>query len=225
MITSETKTPDQWAATGDLALVDEVVRGNREMFEVLVRRHNQRLYRVGLACLKQPDRVQDAMQNTYLKAFMHLGQFERAASFSTWLTRIMINECRMLLRTQSTRREDAWDMATHESIPDPAVPPAGQNLTANEMKSALEAAIAGLPKKHRLVYLLREVQQLNTGETAAALGISKESVRVTLHRAREQLKHRLLQNAAAVELFPFRAPLCNRLTARVMAAILAVAPA
>src|SRR6185312_13834106 len=91
----------------DLQAIDEVNRGNREMFEVLVRRHNRQLFRVGFSYLRQHEQTEDAMQNTYLKAFVHLGNFQRNASFRTWLTRIMINECLMLLRRRRSLREEA----------------------------------------------------------------------------------------------------------------------
>lgn len=214
--------PTQMAAVADLAVVDEVLRGNREMFEVLVRRHNQQLFRIGMACLKQRELVEDAMQNAYLKAFVNLKNFRRDAAFATWLTRIMINECRMVLRQQRNSREDA-SADDHSQIPDAAAAPAGHNLTLNEMKTILEKTIAQLPVNYRQVYVLREVQQLTTAETADCLGISTESVKVLLHRAREQLKTKLLKSAAGPELFQFRAPRCNGLTARVMSAVLAVA--
>ena len=82
----------------DLQVIDEVNRGNREMFEVLVRRYNRQLFRIGLSYLRHHQQTEDAMQNAYLNAFLHLGNFQRQASFSTWITRIMINECLMLLR-------------------------------------------------------------------------------------------------------------------------------
>lgn len=214
-----------FADVSDHVAVEEVLRGNREMFEVLVRRHNQRLYRIGLACLQDPHRAEDAMQNTYLKAFLHLSRFRREASFATWLTRIMINECRMLRRSRAIRREAPWDDPRGDRVPDAAAAPAGQALTLNEMKTALEEAISTLPAKYRRVYMLREVQQLNTSETAACLGLSAGSVKVTLHRARELLKTRLLKAAAASELFPYRALRCDPMTARVMASVLAISPA
>jgi RNA polymerase sigma factor (sigma-70 family) len=209
-------------AVPDLVAVDEVVRGNREMFEVLVRRHNQQLFRVGMACLRRRDLVEDAMQNAYLKAFINLSRFRRDSAFATWLTRIMINECRMILRKQRSSREDGSDQ-DYSNVPDSDTAPAGHNLSLNEMKILLEQAIGQLPANYRKVYMLREVQQLTTRETAACLELSTESVKVTLHRAREQLKTRLLRSAAGPELFQFHAPLCNPLTARVMAAVLAVA--
>lgn len=209
----------------DFAAIDEVVRGNREMFEVLVRRHNQRLFRVGMACLKRRELVEDAMQNAYLKAFLHLPRFRRTASFGTWLTRIMVNECRMLLRKQRSAREDEWMDHDHAATPDEAVEPAGHTLSLNEMKNLLEKTIGELPRNYRSVYMLREIEQLSTAETAESLGISPDNVKVILHRAREQLKTRLLESAAGPELFRFDAPQCDPFTARVMALVRAIATA
>ena len=209
-------------ALSDLGAVDEVIRGNREMFEVLVRRYNPQLYRVGMAYLRRHEQVEDAMQNAYLKAFLNLSRFDRRASFSTWLTRILINECLMLLRKRKASREEALEAADESALPDTTLPPAEKKLTLKEMKTLLESAIGELPRKYRTVYMLREAQQMTTAEAASCLGVSKESVKVDLHRAREMLKARLLRTAAGVELFPYAAPYCNRLSARVMSAILAV---
>src|SRR6476620_6351802 len=96
----------------DLDAVDAVVGGNREMFEVIVRRYNTQLYRVGMAYLRHHAQTEDAMQNAYLKAFLHLPRFRGTAAFGTWLTRIMINECLMMLRSKKglvMENIDNWD--------------------------------------------------------------------------------------------------------------------
>lgn len=211
---------DHYPEVSDRQAIDEVTRGNREMFEVLVRRHNQQLFRIGIAYLGHHEQAEDAMQNAYLKAFLNLGRFQREASFSTWLTRIMINECLMTLRRR--RRAAEEPLATAPEIADSAAPGAAR-LNLKEMKTLLETTIAELPRKLRAVYVLREVQQLTTAEAAACLGLSAENVKVTLHRARQQLKAKLLQSAAGVELFPYPARFCDPLTARVMRVVLAVA--
>lgn len=213
-----TDTTDLHPGISDLQAIDEVNRGNREMFEVLVRRYNGRLFRVGLSYLRRHDLAEDAMQNTYLKAFVHLGKFQRQSSFGTWITRIMINECLMLLRRQRGGREEILpdDTAADEA----AAPQGAAQLNLKEMKILLEKAINALPRHLRTVYVLREVQQLTTAETAACLGVSAGSIKVSMHRARERLKAALLSTAAGLELFPYRAEFCDPLTARVMAAIL-----
>ncbi len=212
-----------WTEISDDQAISEVLRGNREMFEVLVRRHNQLLYRIGVGFLRRHEAVEDAMQNSYLKAFLNLGRFHRDAAFSTWLSRIMINECLMQLRRERATREESWEARPIPEPVDDKIRAGLAELTLSEMKTLLENSINGLPRRYRSVYLLRDVQQLTTAETAAALGITPQNVKVLLHRAREKLKARLLENAAGAEIFPYHAPHCNRMTARVMAAVLAVA--
>src|SRR3954463_15801715 len=93
----------------DADVVRGVVAGNREMFEVIVRRYNAQLYRVGMAYLRDHTQTEDAMQNAYLKAFMNLRRFRGNSAFSTWLTRIMINECLMILRSRKAQRLEPFD--------------------------------------------------------------------------------------------------------------------
>ena len=205
----------------DATAVKEVVGGKREMFEVIVRRYNSQLYRVGMAYLRDHGQTEDAMQNAYLKAFLNLNRFQGTAAFSTWLTRIMINECLMMLRSQKRFMAEPIDedsaRVDHESF-DPAPI---DSLHAQEMKALLEQAIQELPRSHRAVYLLREVQHLTTAETAKCLGLSRENVKVRLHRAREGLKAQLLKSSAGVEVFNYPAAYCDPMTAVVMSAVLA----
>lgn len=204
----------------DLEAVHEVMQGNREIFEIIVRRYNPQLYRVGMAYLRNHAQTEDAMQNAYLKAFLHLDRFRGTAAFATWLTRIMINECLMILRSKKRfimeTIDDGDAHVDHESF----VVPATDSLLNQDIKAVLEEVIQALPRTHRAVYLLREVQHLSTAETAACLGLSRENVKVSLHRAREGLKAQLLKNAAGIELFDYPACYCDPMTAKVMQAIL-----
>jgi RNA polymerase sigma factor (sigma-70 family) len=200
----------------DLDAVSGVLRGNREMFEIIVRRYNTRLYRVGMAYLHDHAQTEDAMQNAYLKAFLHLRRFQGNAAFATWLTRIMINECLMILRARKNFVMETIDHAAAELAPDSFVASAPDTLDRQDLKRVLEAAIQTLPRAHRAVYLLREVQQLSTAETARCLGISPENVKVTLHRAREGLKAALMKSADGLELFDYPAAYCDPMTATVM---------
>ena len=204
----------------DSEAVNAVLQGNREMFEVIVRRHNVQLYRTGLAYLRNHAQTEDAMQNAYLKAFLNLHRFRGTASFATWLTRIMINECLMTLRSRKRFMMEPLDegdaRVDHESFVAPIAEPA---MNREEIKAVLEQAIQTLPRAHRAVYLLREVQHLSTAETAECLGISAVNVKVILHRAREGLKARLMKTAAGIELFDYTARYCDPLTAKVMQAV------
>jgi RNA polymerase sigma-70 factor (ECF subfamily) len=216
----------------DLDVVAAVANGHREMFEVIVRRYNQLLYRTGMAYLRDHAHVEDAMQNTYLKAFLHLRGFSGSASFSTWITRIMINECLMILRARRSRPEASLEQlpadefiaatAIREESGAPSAETAATDYADRaDVKELLERAIATLPRKYRAVYVLREIQHLSTAEVASTLGVSTASVKVDLHRARERLKTELLKSAAGAELFAYPAQYCDPMTARVMTAIMA----
>ena len=204
----------------DRAAVKAILGGRKELFEILVRRYNPLLYRVGISYLRNHARAEDAMQNAYLRAFLNLRRFRGTAAFSTWLTRIMINECLMLLRREKHFVDETLADVVPIELPDQAAK-APDTLHAEEMKTALEHAIQSLPRNQRAVYLLREVQNLSVADTATHLGLSSANVKVLLHRAREQLKTRLLQNATGVELFAYSARYCDPLTAKVMHAIMA----
>lgn len=203
----------------DAEAVRGIIAGNREMFEIIVRRYNTQLYRVGMAYLRDHAQTEDAMQEAYLKAFLKLDRFQGNAAFSTWLTRIMINECLMILRRKKRfTTETIEDMEMHPDYPNSATT-SPDTLAQQETKAVLERAIQALPRSHRAVYLMREVQQLSTAETARCLGMSLANVKVSLHRAREGLKAQLLKSAAGIELFSYEATYCDPMTTRVMIAI------
>ncbi|MEO6874950.1 MAG: sigma-70 family RNA polymerase sigma factor [Opitutaceae bacterium] len=206
----------------DTEAVNEVVGGRREVFALIVRRYNPQLYRVGMAYLRDHAQTEDAMQNAYLKAFLNLSRFRGTAAFATWLTRIMINECLMILRRQ--RRVAAQTLTHRQENIEAFAEPATDPLHAQEMKALLEKALQALPRTHRAVYLLREVQQLSTAETAACLKLSRANVRISLHRARQGLKIELLKNAPTMELFDYPATYCNPMVERVMLAIQQLPP-
>jgi len=208
----------------DSDAVSAVIEGNREMFEVIVRRYNTQLYRVGMAYLRNHEQTEDAMQNAYLKTFLHLDRFRGQSTFATWLTRIMINECLMILRTRKRYTMENIDEAGAEAKTESFVVPFSNPLHDQEIKALLEKAIQALPRIHRAVYLLREVQQLSTAETAECLGLSAANVKVSLHRAREGLKNELMRTAEGVELFDYPACFCDPMTARVMQAVLNASP-
>ena len=211
-------------APTDLDAVAGVLRGNHEMFEIIVRRYNTQLYRVGMAYLRDHAQTEDAMQNAYLKTFLNLARFRGNSAFATWLTRIMINECLMLLRAQKRIVMENIDDDEGRMASESCATSASDPLHHQDLKAALEDAIQKLPRSHRAVYLLREVQQLSTAETAASLELSPENIKVTLHRAREGLKAELLKSAAGVELFAYPAIYCDPMTAKIMAKIGSAAP-
>jgi RNA polymerase sigma factor (sigma-70 family) len=206
-------------AVTDSDAIAAVLLGDREMFEVIVRRYNAQLYRAGMAYLRDHAQTEDAMQNAYLKAFLNLSRFRGSASFATWLTRIMINECLMMLRTRKRFVMEALDEKGEHVDQESFVTASEPLLNRADVKAVLEQSMDALSPTQRAVYLLREVQHLSIAETAQSLGISRENVKVSLHRAREGLKTQLMKSAAGIELFDYPATYCDPMTAKVMQSV------
>jgi RNA polymerase sigma-70 factor, ECF subfamily len=205
-------------ALDDAEVVRRVLAGEVELFEVLLRRHDARVYRAVRGILRDEDDAEDAMQGAWVRVYQHLAEWTAASAFSTWLVRIAVNEALGMIRKRS-RLVPVDDAADDEGeIMDPRAENPEERAAAHETVRLLERAVDRLPQSYRSVYVLREVEQLSTAETAEALGLGEEAVKVRLHRARGMLRRDLgdALDRAAPEAFPFLAPRCNRMVARVM---------
>jgi|ADGO01.1.fsa_nt_gi RNA polymerase sigma factor, sigma-70 family len=180
-----------------------------------MRRYNKQLYRIGIAWLGSDDQlVEDAMQNTYLKAWYHLPQFKADAAFSTWLIRIMINECKQIIRRKEKERTAYRQWLQHNNLVYDQ--DTQKSLMQKEIKALMQQAILQLPLKYRTVFICREVEQLSTDETASLLEITPQNVKVRLLRAKAMIRKQLLNTLDGQELFEFYAPRCDRVVANVL---------
>jgi RNA polymerase sigma-70 factor (ECF subfamily) len=205
----------------DAEIVARILAGDAALFEILMRRYNQRIYRAVVAVLGSDEEAEDVMQEAYLRAYEHLHQFAGRAQFSTWLTRIAVNAA--IARRRSSRRiwqgEDETMIAMVETdSPDPEE----QTLTS-ELRAVLERELGRLQTDYRTVLMMRDIEGLSTAETAAALDISEDLVKTRLHRARTMLRDRLFKRAGVTyeSLFTFGSSRCDRVVAEVMARIAA----
>jgi RNA polymerase sigma-70 factor (ECF subfamily) len=205
----------------DTQLVDRVKAGDRSAFELLMRRHNQRLFRAIRSVLRNDAEVEDVMQDAYCAAFVHLGQFQGRAKFSTWLLRIGVNEALGRLRRQRTIAIDDLPLAQGARVQDPSTPneTPEQQLSGRELVAIVEKALDRLPIEYRSVFVLRVVESLDTAESADVLGLSEAAVKQRLHRAREMLQSHLATqlDAALPATYAFLGARCDRLVANVMA--------
>ncbi len=216
------------SALPDAEIVRRVQAGDRALFEILMRRHNQRIYRAARSVVKDEDEVEDVMQQAYVNAFLHLDQFEERSQFSTWLTRIALNEAfarrRKMRRTaQLTDIGSAFDDdrgAIMDTITSPQPDPERQAY-AQELHRLLEEAVDALPDAYRTVYMLRDVEGLSTSETENGLGLGEQVVKTRLHRARAMIRRSVAARlgASASTAFQFQAPRCDRVVAAVLARI------
>jgi RNA polymerase sigma-70 factor, ECF subfamily len=211
----------------DDAVIQQVLGGNTAQFELLMRRYNERVYRAARSIVRDAQEAEDVMQQAYVNAFTHLRQFNGSARFSTWLTRIAINEA--LARVRRQGRYEAFDDELSKVEPfmfhSPAENPERQAF-ARELRGLLEWAIDGLPNGMREVFVLREVEGLSTSDVADCLGVSEDVVKTRLSRARASLRRLLMERtgATAPEAFRFYRPGCDRVVARVLARIGGVPP-
>jgi RNA polymerase sigma-70 factor, ECF subfamily len=206
----------------DLDVIEQILRGDTALFELLMRRYNERVYRAARSILRDDHEAEDVMQQAYVNAFTHLRQFNGSARFPTWLTRIAINEA--LARVRRRGRYETFN----DELPnrDPLVP---QNPSENperhafagELRRLLEWAIDALPTGMREVFVLRDVEGLSTAEAAECLDVSEEVVKTRLSRGRAALRALLMERTGATtpDAFRFYRPRCDRLVARVLAQI------
>jgi len=203
--------------TPDEQIVARVLEGETALYEIIMRRYNQRLYRAARAILRDDSEAEDVLQDTYVRAYQHLRQFAGRAKFSTWLTRIAVNEA--LARVERRTRFDAIDgenelesSELESKMPDPE-----SQAAQAEVRALLEEAILALPGGYRTVLMLRDVEEMNTAEAAEVLDMTEENVKVRLHRARALLRKELYARAGATtsSAFQFMATRCDRVVKEV----------
>jgi RNA polymerase sigma-70 factor (ECF subfamily) len=219
-------TPAIGASPGDdeLTLTRRVASGDRAAFELLMRRYNRRLYRLARAALRDDCEAKDALQEAYLSAYRAIGSFRGEATLSTWLSRLVLNECG-IRRRRSARRQDiipfisSQASATEtENVADDGEGP-DRAAARTQMRGILESKVGGLPEALRVVFVLRSVEELTVAETAETLGITQETVRMRHFRAKGLLREALAReiDLAESDLYLFGGTHCDAVVASVLA--------
>jgi RNA polymerase sigma-70 factor, ECF subfamily len=222
--------PRQAPAPPDAELVTRARRGDSLAFELVMRRHNRRLFRIARGLVWNDVEAEDVLQESYVRAYARLGDLADGQALAAWLARIVANEAlgrrRSAARVVSLEEHRAHDRTGDDGESDATATepvsdqPDPERLAASgELRRLLEAAVDALPDEFRAVFVLREVEGLSTLETAACLAIRPETARTRLHRARrllqESLGHRLLPLSPS--LFRFDGERCDRIVAQVLA--------
>lgn len=196
----------------DEQIVKLVLAGQAELYELLMRRYNQRLFRATRAILKDEAEAEDVMQDAYVRAYANLSGFRGESSFATWLTRIAVHEAlaRAKRRGLVESIEERDEISASPRISNP------ERVTAErELKAALETLVDALPLSYRSVFVLRYVEGLSVKETAQCLEISEEATKMRALRARALLRRYLKDRLGIVsgDVFPLLLPLCDRVVA------------
>jgi RNA polymerase sigma-70 factor (ECF subfamily) len=217
-------TPAPSAAADEAALIARIAAGDRRAFETLMRRHNRPLYRLARTVLGDPTEAEDVLQETYLLVWRSIGSFRGEAALSTWLSRLVINECANRTRRRARRQNVVPIVSpnTHaevEAVPDTHAELPDEALARARVRALLERKLDALPEPFRIVFFLRSVEELSVENTAALLGVPDATVRSRHFRAKGLLRESLARefDRAERDVFEFGGEHCDRVVANVLA--------
>lgn len=208
----------QFEKFSDLEIIRGVNEGNVKLFEILIRRYDPFLYKIGRTYRYNHEDTEDLMQDAYINAYCHLKNFENRASFKTWLTRIMLNVCYQKRHKLSFKNEihqgaipnENSDLLFYHSSNN-------EQIAMNkELGRVIENAVHKIPEDYRIIFTLRELNGLSVAETAEALDITESNVKVRLNRAKGMLQKEIKKMYSPGEIFEFNLIYCDTMVNRVM---------
>ena len=198
-------------------IIKRILTGEKALYEIIVRRFNSYLYRVGRAYNYNHEDTQDLMQETFIDAYKNLSQFEGRADFKTWIIRIMMNNCYRRKQKSGFKNEITQDV-NDNSIPMFANSnnDTDKKVQNRELGFIIEDALGKIPLDYRIIFSLREINGLNVAETANLLSISEANVKVRLNRVKAMLRTEIEKKYSASELFEFNLIYCDAMVENVM---------
>lgn len=199
----------------DEAIILKIISGEKNLYEILMRKYNQQLYRISMSIVNDDDAAQDIMQTAYLNTYRQLANFKHQSSFSTWITRILINESLLYKKRKLKREKTIMENNYNDEHTETPL----NNLMNKELKMILEKAVATLPEKYRMVFMMREVQGMSTNETMEALNLGESNVKIRLTRAKEMLRTELNNYWEPRQLYEFNLVRCDAIVNQVMSQI------
>lgn len=211
------------ACRDEMSVAQAIAQGDQRVFADLMRRHNRRLYRLARTVLRQAQEAEDALQDAYLKAYRSIGEFRGESSLSTWLCRLLLNECLARLRRQERRQNILPIMGSPteqimSAVSDDALERPDREAARAQMRDLLERKVDELPESFRVIFVLRSVEDLSVEETARCLGLPETTVRTRHFRARSLLRESLTRqiDLAEGDLYEFGGAHCQAMVERVL---------
>ena len=205
----------------DADVIEHIKNGEVSLYEILIRRYNPFLYKIGRSYRYNHQDTEDLMQETYINAYCNLSKFENRSSFKTWLTKIMLHQCYHKKHKFSFQKEVAVESSTTEKTTPMFQEDANTERTVanKELGRALEAALSHIPEMYRIVFTLRELNGLSVAETAEAMEVSENNIKVRMNRARAMLRTELEKMYSPNDIFEFNLVYCDAIVERVMSKI------
>lgn len=199
----------------ELEIIGRILSGEKPLYEIIVRRFNPVLYKIGRSYNLSHEDAQDVMQDTFIDAYKNLKLFDGRSQFKTWIIRIMLNNCYRKKRKFShqfelthSHNESHMHTDSHNDTQ--------KQIQNRELGHIIEEAIGQIPETYRMVFSLREINGLSVAETAELLDISESNVKVRLNRAKAMLRTEIEKSYSGNEIFEFHARYCDAMTKRVM---------
>ncbi len=193
----------------DEQIVERILKGEKQLYEKLMRKYDQRLFRIGRSIINDEAEVRDIMQNTYLNAYLKLPSLQNRSNFGTWIIKIIVNES-LLRKKRKLKQQQTLNKQLGDEMETPL-----KSLLNKELKTLLERSISELPVKYKLVFVMREIEEMNTIQTMEVLNLSESNVKIRLSRAKEMLREKLTGKELK-EVFKLKLPYCNRIVNYVM---------
>lgn len=199
-------------------IVERILTGETSLYEIIVRRYNPYLYKIGRSYNYNHEDTQDLMQETYVDAYKNLSQFEGRSNFKTWIVRIMMNNCYRKQQKSSYKNEMNMEEVNDKDTPmfSGGSPRTDKVVHNRELGRIIEESLQNIPESYRIVFSLRTINGLSVAETAELLDISETNVKVRLNRAKNMLKLELEKEYDEMELFEFNLIYCDAMVDRVM---------
>jgi RNA polymerase sigma factor (sigma-70 family) len=189
----------------DEEIIERVIKGEQHLYESLMRKYNLRMYRISMSIINDNNEAEDIMQTAYINAYQQLANFQGRSSFGTWLTRILIYESLLHKKRKQKLQKVLMEKQGNDYHNDTPL----KGLMNKELKVLLENAVAQLPEKYRLVFVMREIQEMSTNETMDALNLGESNVKIRLSRAKEMLRNELHNYWQPKQLFEFNLIRCD----------------
>ncbi len=201
----------------ELEIIKRIVENDEKaLYEIIIRRFNPYLYKIGRSYNYNHEDTEDLMQDTYIDAYKNLSKFEGRSDFKTWIVRIMMNNCYRKREKLSFKNEIMQDVNDQSKPLFTSTSNTGKVVHNRELGNAIEHALSEIPYDYRITFSLREINGFSVAETADLLNISEANVKVRLNRAKTMLKDKLAQSYSNKELYEFNLIYCDAIVNKVM---------
>ena len=214
------KLTKQFGQYSDAEIIAEILSGNSALFEILMRRYNPFLYKVGRGYGFNHQDTEDLMQDTYISSYQSLSKFENRSTFKTWMIRIMLNHCYHKKQKFSYQKEKPVELSDNYNSKSMSLKnnadDAGKAIINKELNAVIEGCLEKLPEDYRLTFTLRELAGLNIAETAEMMNTTPANVKVRLNRAKMMMRKEIEKKYMPDDIYGFNAIYCDRIVSNVM---------